>query len=186
MSGRIVLREGDITAEAVDAIVNAANEKLLLGSGVAGAIRSRGGPAIQQECDAHGPIAVGEAAVTGAGALPARFVIHAAGMPLGGQASEASVRSAMRAALARAKERGCRSVAVPAIGTGVGGVALQRCAEILLEEARAHLAGETSLEEIRFVLFGEPAYRVFEMVNDAAKVAAQMERLRTRGKGGSA
>jgi O-acetyl-ADP-ribose deacetylase (regulator of RNase III) len=186
MSGRIVLREGDITAEAVDAIVNAANERLLLGSGVAGAIRSRGGPSIQAECDAHGPIAVGDAAVTGAGAQPARFVIHAAGMPLGGQASEASVRSALRAALERAKERGCRSVAVPALGAGVGGVPLQRCAEILLEEARAHLAGATSLEEIRFVLFGEPAYRVFEMVNDAAKVAAQMERLRAREKGGSA
>jgi len=93
------------------------------------------------------------------------------------------VRSAMRAALARAREHGCRSVAVPAIGAGVGGVPLQRCAEILLEEAREHLAGETSLEEIRFVLFGEPAYRVFEMVNDAAKVAAQMERLRSRPPG---
>jgi O-acetyl-ADP-ribose deacetylase (regulator of RNase III) len=183
MSGRIVLLEGDITAQAVDAIVNAANSQLVLGAGVAGAIRSRGGPEIQAECDRIGPIAVGEAAVTGAGALPARFVIHAAGMPLGGEASEASVRSAMRAALARARERGCRSVAVPAIGAGVGGVPLQRCAEILLEEARGHLAGETSLEEIRFVLFGEPAYRVFEMVNDAAKVAAQMERLRSRPTG---
>ena len=169
MSGRIVLLEGDITAQAVDAIVNAANSQLVLGSGVAGAIRSKGGPEIQAECDRIGAIAVGEAAVTGAGKLPARFVIHAAGMPPGGQASEASVRSAMRAALARAREQGCESVAVPAIGAGVGGVPLQRCAEILLEEARQHLAGDTSLTEIRFVLFGEPAYRVFEMVNDAAQ-----------------
>ena len=183
MSGRIVLLEGDITAQAVDAIVNAANSELVLGSGVAGAIRSKGGPEIQAECARIGAIAVGEAAVTGAGRLPARFVIHAAGMPPGGRASEASVRSAMRAALERARERGCRSVAVPAIGAGVGGVPLQRCAEILLEEARQHLAGETSLTEIRFVLFGEPAYRVFEMVNDAAKVAAQMERLRSRPTG---
>jgi O-acetyl-ADP-ribose deacetylase (regulator of RNase III) len=183
VSGRIVLREGDITAEAVDAVVNAANSELKLGSGVAGAVRSKGGPSIQAECDRLGPIALGEAAVTGAGNLPARFVIHAAGMPLGGQASEASVRSAMRAALARAHEQRCRTIAVPALGAGVGGVALQRCAEILLEEARAHLAGDTSLEEIRFVLFGEPAYRVFEMVNDAAKVAAQMERLRSRTPG---
>jgi O-acetyl-ADP-ribose deacetylase (regulator of RNase III) len=183
MSGRIVLLEGDITAQEVDAIVNAANSQLVLGSGVAGAIRSKGGPEIQAECDRIGAIAVGEAAVTGAGQLPARFVIHAAGMPPGGQASEASVRSAMRAALERARERGCRSVAVPAIGAGVGGVPLQRCAELLLEEARQHLAGETSLTEIRFVLFGEPAYRVFEMVNDAAKVAAQMERLRARPTG---
>jgi len=183
MSGRITLLEGDITAQAVDAIVNAANNELVLGSGVAGAIRSRGGPGIQAECDRIGPIAVGEAALTGAGQLPARFVIHAAGMPLGGQASEASVRSAMCAALTHAREQGCRSVAVPAIGAGVGGVPLQRCAEILLEEARQHLAGDTTLEEIRFVLFGEPAYRVFEMVNDAGKVAAQMERLRSRTAG---
>jgi len=183
VSGRIVLLEGDITAQAVDAIVNAANSALVLGSGVAGAIRSKGGPAIQAECDRHGPIAVGEVALTGAGQLPARFVIHAAGMAPGGAASEASVRGSLRAALRLAREHGCRTVAVPAIGAGVGGLALQRCAEILLEEAREHLAGDTTLEEIRFVLFGEPAYRVFEMVNDAAKVAAQMERLRARSPG---
>jgi len=184
VSGRIVLLEGDLTAQAVDAIVNAANSALVLGAGVAGAIRARGGPTIQQECDRIGPIAVGEAAVTGAGELPARFVIHAAGMPPGGRATEESVRSAMRAALERARERRCRTVAVPAIGAGIAGFPLQRCAEILLEEARRHLDGETPVEEIRFVLFGEPAYRVFEMVNDAAKVAAQMERLRARPPGG--
>jgi O-acetyl-ADP-ribose deacetylase len=183
MAGRIVLLEGDITAQAVDAIVNAANSRLQLGSGVAGAIREKGGPSIQAECDRIGPIAVGEAAVTGAGDLPARFVIHAAGMALGGRADERSVRSAMRAALERAREKGCRTIAVPAIGAGIAGFPLQRCAEVLLEEAGRHLAGETSLEEIRFVLFGEPAYRVFEMVNDAAKVAAQMERLRSRRPG---
>jgi len=182
MSGRIVLLEGDLTEQAVDAIVNAANSRLQLGAGVAGAIRAKGGPSIQAECDRIGPIEVGEAAVTGAGELPARFVIHAAGMALGGGATEESVRSAMRAALERARERGCRIIAVPALGAGIAGFPLQRCAEVLLEEARRHLAGETSLEEIRFVLFGEPAYRVFEMVNDAAKVAAQMERLRARPK----
>lgn len=180
MSGRITLVEGDVTAQEVDAIVNAANSALQLGSGVAGAIRERGGPTIQEECDRHGPVEVGDAAVTGAGALPARFVIHAAGMPPEGSADEASVRGAMRRSLELAREKGCRSVAVPALGAGVGGFPLQRCAEILVEEARRHLEGETSLEEIRFVLFGEPTYRVFEMVQDAAKVAAQMERLRSR------
>ena len=180
MRGRIVLREGDITEQEVDAIVNAANSALVLGAGVAGAIREKGGPSIQQECDAIGGIAVGDAVVTGAGRLRARFVIHAAGMPPGGRASEESIQSSMRASLACARERGCRTLAVPAIGAGVGGVSIQRCAEILLEEARRELASDTSLEEIRFVLFGEPAYRVFEMVNDAAKVAAQMERLRSR------
>jgi O-acetyl-ADP-ribose deacetylase (regulator of RNase III) len=180
MSGRIVLREGDLTEEAVDAVVNAANSALLLGAGVAGAIRAKGGPQVQAECDAHGPIAVGEAAITGAGALPARFVIHAASMAPGGGASEASVRSSFRHALALARARGLRTLAVPAIGAGIAGFPLQRCAEVLLEEARAHLAGETSVEEIRFVLYGEPAYRVFEMVNDAAKVTEAMARVRPR------
>jgi O-acetyl-ADP-ribose deacetylase (regulator of RNase III) len=180
VTGRIVLREGDITEQEVDAIVNAANSDLILGAGVAGAIRQKGGPTIQQECDRIGPIAVGDAAVTGAGELPARFVIHAAGMPPGGVATEESVRSAMRRSLELAREKQCRTVAVPAIGAGIAGFPLQRCAEILLEEARAHLEAGGGVEEIRFVLFGEPTYRVFEMVDDAAKVAAQMERLDKR------
>jgi O-acetyl-ADP-ribose deacetylase (regulator of RNase III) len=178
MSGRIVLREGDVTEEAVDAIVNAANSALQLGAGVAGAIRRKGGPTIQEECDAIRPIEVGGAAVTGAGELPARWVIHAASMPPGGSASEDSVRGAMRRSLELAAERGCRTLAVPAIGGGIAGLALQRCAEILIEEARRHLAGETPLEEIRFVLFGEPAYRVFEGALDAARIAEQVARLR--------
>jgi len=177
---RIELAEGDITEQDVDAIVNAANSALALGSGVAGAIRDKGGPSIQRECDAHGAIEVGGAAITGAGALRARFVIHAAGMPPGGRATEESVRSAVRRSLELASERGLRSVAFPAIGAGVGGLSLQRCAEISLEEARRHAEGPTPLELIRFVLYGEPAYRVFEMTNDAAKVAAQMQRLRAR------
>ena len=180
MAGRIAIREGDITEQQVDAIVNAANSQLVLGGGVAGAIREKGGPAIQAECDALGPIEVGDAAVTTAGRLPARYVIHAAGMELGGRASEDSIRRSVRRSLALASERGCRSIAIPAIGAGIGGFSLQRCAEILLEEARSHLCGETQLEEIRFVLFGEPTFRVFEMVNDAARVREQMERLRGR------
>jgi len=180
VTGRIVLREGDITDQDVDAIVNAANSALVLGAGVAGAIRQRGGPTIQEECDRIGPIEVGGAAVTGAGDLPARFVIHAAGMPPGGVATEESVRSAMRRSLELAREKQCRTVAVPAIGAGIAGFPLQRCAEILLEEARAHLEAGGGVEEIRFVLFGEPIFRVFEMVDDAAKVAAQMERLENR------
>ena len=176
----MTLVEGDITEQAVDAIVNAANSSLQLGAGVAGAIRERGGPAIQAECDEIGPIEVGDAAVTGAGALPARFVIHAAGMALGGHASEDAVRRAARRSLSLASERGCRSIAVPAIGAGIGGFSPQRCAEVLLEEARAHLAGPTSLEEIRFVLRGEPSYRIFEGAKDAIAVREQIERMRRR------
>jgi len=172
--------QGDLTQQPVDALVNAANSRLVLGAGVAGAIRQRGGPEIQAECDAIGPIDLGDAAVTGAGNLKARWVIHAAGMPPGGSATESSIHASVRRSLELAREKGCRSVAIPAIGAGIGGFPAQRCAEILLAEARAHLAGETTLEEIRFVLFGEPAYRVFEMVNDAAKVEAQMRKLQGR------
>ena len=130
MNGRIAIREGDVTAQEVDAIVNAANSALVLGAGVAGAIRAKGGPSIQAECDAHGPVAVGEAAVTGAGDLPARFVIHAASMPPGGSASEASVRSSMRRALELAPRarsahdrgagdrRGHRGLPAPALRRG--------------------------------------------------------------------
>jgi O-acetyl-ADP-ribose deacetylase len=176
--GRILLSEGDLTAAAVDAIVNAANTELALGSGVAGAIRERGGPAIQKACDAHGPVPLGGAALTTAGDLPARFVIHAAAMEPGGRVSEESLRNATRASLALARREKLRSIAFPAVGTGVGGFPLQRCAEVMLEESRAHLAGETSLESIQFVLYGEPAYRVFEMVNDAERVRAGLARLR--------
>jgi len=180
VTGRIVLCEGDITEQAVDAIVNAANSKLVLGAGVAGAIRQRGGPEIQAECDAIGPIELGDAAVTGAGNLNARWVIHAAGMPPGGSATESSIHASVRRSLELAREKGCRSVAIPAIGAGIGGFPAQRCAEILLAEARAHLAGETTLEEIRFVLFGEPIYRVFEAAHDATKISEQMAKLRSR------
>jgi O-acetyl-ADP-ribose deacetylase (regulator of RNase III) len=175
--GRILLSEGDITALAVDAIVNAANTDLVLGSGVAGAIREKGGPSIQAECDAIGPIRLGEAALTGAGKLAARHVIHAAAMEPGSRTSEASLRAATRASLDLARAARLRSIAFPAIGTGVGGFPVQRCAEVMLEEVRAHLAGDTTLEEVHFVLFGEPTYRVFEMVNDAERVRATLARL---------
>ena len=177
---RIVLLEGDLTDQEVDAIVNAANSALVLGSGVAGAIASRGGAEIADECAGIGPIEVGEAVLTGAGALPAGCVIHAAGMQPGGEASAESVRKAVRSALELAARHGLRTIALPAIGAGVGGLPLQRCAEISLEQAREFAETESSLEEIRFVLYGEPAYRVFEMVQDAAKVEAQMRKLRGR------
>ena len=177
--GKIVLKEGDITEENVDAIVNAANSALVLGDGVAGAIREKGGPAIQAACYRIGSIALGDAVLTEAGELTARYVIHAAGMDPGGTAQEESVRSSVRRSLELARDKGLCSIAIPAIGAGIGGFSMQRCAEVLLEEAQAHLDEPTSLEEIRFVLFGEPAYRMFEMVQDASKIQAQMERLKS-------
>jgi O-acetyl-ADP-ribose deacetylase (regulator of RNase III) len=175
---RIRLEVSDITEAKVDAIVNAANSELKLGSGVAGAVRVKGGPSIQAECDAIGPIELGSAAITGGGDLAATYVIHAASMRLGGSTSEDSLRSSVRRSLEIANEKGLRSIAFPAVGTGVGALSLQRCAEIMLEEARRHLDAGTSLEEIRFVLFEEQAYRVFEQVQDAARIQAQLDRMR--------
>ncbi len=177
---RITLLEGDISSQEVDALINAANASLVLGSGVAGAIRERGGPSIQAQCDANGPIEVGRAAVTGGGDLPASQVIHAAVMEIGGVASEEAVRASLSHALDLACELGCRTLACPALGTGVGGLAMQRCAEISFEQVEASFKRGAEFEEVRFVLFGEPAYRVFEMVRDAARVSEQMERIRQR------
>src|SRR6185295_13146168 len=130
MPASIALTKGDITALDVDAIVNAANEHLQLGSGVAGAIRRRGGPAIQRECDRIGHCPVGGAVVTGGGDLPARWVIHAVG-PVwrGGSAGEEDLlASAVRSSLERAEEIGAKSIALPAISTGIYGFPLDRAA----------------------------------------------------------
>lgn len=145
----------------MDAIVNAANNDLMLGGGVAGAIRSRGGPSIQAECDKIGPIRIGEAAITGAGRLPARHVIHAASMRLGERTSESGLRDATRNSLRLAAEHGLKSIAFPAVGTGIAGFPLERCAEVMLAEARDHLRRPTSLERIEFVLFDETAREIF-------------------------
>ncbi|HZC45841.1 MAG TPA: macro domain-containing protein, partial [Candidatus Acidoferrum sp.] len=112
---KIGLRQGDLTDADVDAIVNAANNDLMLGGGVAGAIRVKGGPTIQQECDRVGPIALGEAAITGAGKLRARHVIHAASMRLGESTAEANLRAATRNSLMRADENSLKTIAFPAI-----------------------------------------------------------------------
>jgi len=130
------IAKGDLTTFEGDAIVNAANDRLILGSGVAGAIRKKGGPEIQEECDRHGPIRVGEAAVTKAGRLPVRYVIHAA--VLGAEpASYDTVRRATRSALAKARELGIRTVAFPLLGTGVGGLEAHEVARIMIEEFKS-------------------------------------------------
>jgi O-acetyl-ADP-ribose deacetylase (regulator of RNase III) len=159
---KIVLRQGDLTDADVDAIVNAANNDLMLGGGVAGAIRVKGGPAIQQECDRIGPIALGEAAITGAGRLRARHVIHAASMRLGESTSEANLRAATRNSLKRGNENSLKTIAFPAIGTGIAGFPIERCAQVMLEEVRAHLGGPTTLERVEFVLLDRPTFEVFE------------------------
>lgn len=158
---KILLQQGDITDADVNAVVNAANTHLQLGAGVAGAIRRKGGSTIQQECDAIGPIPLGEAVTTNGGQLPARYVIHAASMHLGGLTTEASLRDATVNSLTRAVDKQLISIAFPALGTGIAGFPLDRCAQIMLAEVRKHLASQTTLQRILFVLFDDVALKVF-------------------------
>ena len=161
---KIVLLQGDLTETDVDAIVNAANNDLQLGGGVAGAIRRKGGEAIQRECDSIGSIPIGGAAITTGGKLLARFVIHAASMQLGGETTAHALRSSTAHALRIAAERGLRSIAFPAVGTGIAGFPIPECARIMLGEVVEHLKKPTSLEKIRFVLFDAHALSEFEKV----------------------
>jgi O-acetyl-ADP-ribose deacetylase (regulator of RNase III) len=154
--------EGDLVDQHVDAIVNAANNDLVLGAGVAGAIRKRGGLAIQRECDAHGPVNVGEAAITGAGDLPAHHVIHAASMALGGRTTADSLKSSMDHSFRLAREHGVRSIAIPAVGTGIAGFPMDECARVMAMSLHDALRNGWAPEEVRFVLFGGPAKETFE------------------------
>ena len=154
--------EGDITELEVDAIANAANTDLRHGGGVAGAISRAGGPSIQAESDRLASIELGEAVATGAGELPARWVIHAATMHLGGPTSADAIRAATASALRVADELGARSLGLVAFGTGVGGFPVADAARIEVEEVRRHLEGESGLERIVFCLFGEPARAAFQ------------------------
>jgi O-acetyl-ADP-ribose deacetylase len=162
MPAKIYFLKGDITNMEVDAIVNAANNDLMLGAGVAGAIRRKGGPRIQEECDRIGSIRLGEAAVTPGGNLKAYYVVHAASMRLGGQTTAESLRSATRNSLLRAEEKGFKTIAFPAIGTGVAGFPMNECADIMLREVFEHLKSRTSLEKIYFVLYDDAALKMFE------------------------
>ncbi|HYL59278.1 MAG TPA: macro domain-containing protein [Candidatus Acidoferrales bacterium] len=165
---KIQIRQGDLTEADTDAIVNAANNDLMLGGGVAGAIRAKGGPTIQNECNRIGPIALGEAAITGAGLLKARHVIHAASMRLGEATSEANLRASTRNSLRLASENSLKSIALPAIGTGIAGFPIERCAQVMIEEVRRHLSGATTLERVEFVLFDRRALEAFERALRAA------------------
>jgi O-acetyl-ADP-ribose deacetylase (regulator of RNase III) len=151
--------EGDITALDVDAIANAANNRLWMGAGVAGAIKRAGGEEIEQEAVAKGPIEVGDALATGGGRLAARHVIHGAVMGQDLRTNAELVARTTRRCLALADELACRSLALPAFGTGVGGFPLDECATIMVREARAY--EPQSLERVVFAVFGHEAERVF-------------------------
>ena len=159
---QIEILQGDITEADVDGIVNAANNDLELGGGVAGAIRRKGGPAIQEECHRIGPIPLGEAAITGGGNLKAKYVIHAASMQLGGRTTAENLEASTRNSLRRAGEKGLRSIAFPAVGTGIAGFDTKQCAEIMLGIASELREGGTSLERIVFVLFDKMSLEIFQ------------------------
>lgn len=162
MTATVEVLETDITTLAVDAIANAANTRLLHGGGVAGAIVRAGGRAIQEESDRKAPVGLGEAVATGAGELPARWVIHAATMELGGPTSADIIRRATAATLWKAEELNARSLALVAFGTGVGGFPLDEAAAIEVEEVRRHLEAGSRLERIVFAVRGDAARGAFE------------------------
>ena len=158
------LAEGDITELDTDAIVNAANSSLILGAGVAGAIRAKGGPAIQRECDEIGGCPVGGAVITGGGNLKAQHVIHAVGPRKGEGDEEEKLKNATLNSLKVADDNGLKSIGYPAISTGVYGFPIERCAEIMLSATIDYLQGETGLEKVVYCLYGQEAFGVFEGV----------------------
>jgi O-acetyl-ADP-ribose deacetylase (regulator of RNase III) len=160
------LVQGDITGMETDAIVNAANESLAHGGGVAGAISRRGGPEIQRESNAwvqkHGRVPTGSAAITSGGKLPARYVIHAVGPVYDGTPRSAEkLASALRSSLALAEEHGLKSIALPAISTGIFGYPLDEAARVMLSETIEYLDGQTGLERVIFCLYGQVAFDGF-------------------------
>jgi O-acetyl-ADP-ribose deacetylase (regulator of RNase III) len=158
----IEVRQSDITKLEVDAIANAANTDLRHGGGVAGAIVRAGGRVIQEESKALAPIGLGEAVATTAGEMPAKWVIHAATMRLGGPTSAEIIRTATASTLAKAEELGAKSIGLVAFGTGVGGFPVDEAARIEVQEARRHLSGSSDLERVVFAVFGEEARHAFE------------------------
>ena len=151
--------EGDITELDVDAVANAANNELWMGAGVAGAIKRAGGAEIEQEAVAQAPISVGQAVATGAGNLNAKHVVHAAVMGQDLQTSAELISQATRRTLEVADELGARSLAMPAFGTGVGGFPVERCAELMVTEARAF--EPENRERVVFAVFGHDAEHAF-------------------------
>lgn len=153
--------EGDLTELDIDAIVNPANEELQLGGGVAGAIKKKGGPAIQEECNRIGHTPVGQAVMTVAGDLPAKHVIHTVGPQMGEGDEDRKLSTAVRSALALADRHGLKSIGLPAVSTGSFGFPMDRAARIMLTEIHRYLQGGTKIERVAVVLHDEDAFKTF-------------------------
>jgi len=163
----VELVQGDITDMDTEAIVNAANTSLQLGGGVAGAIRRKGGPTIQEECDRIGGTFVGGAVITTGGNLKAKYIIHAAGPKTGEQDENNKLKMATLNSLKLADENKVRSISFPAISTGIFGFPIGRCAMIMLGTVLDYLRGQfekkpTVLERVVFCLYTASDYKVFE------------------------
>lgn len=159
--GSVDVIKGDITDYDGEGIVNAANNHFWMGGGVAGAIKRKGGVVIEEEAMKEGPKPVGEAVITTAGSLSAKYVIHAAVMGQDLQTDSEKIRKATRSSLIMAEANGIRSLAFPALGTGVGGFPLQTAASIMMKEARTFLNEAKVLKRVTFVLFDEEAFHTF-------------------------
>jgi len=158
---KIRLLIGDITQQATDAIVNAANSRLIHGGGVAGAIVRKGGRSIQDESCRKAPIPVGQAVITGAGSLPCKYVIHAIGPQMGEGDEDQKLKNATLNCLRIAEENNLSSIAFCAISTGIFGYPMDRCAQIMLSNTIHHLKGQTGLNEVIFCLYDQKAYNIF-------------------------
>jgi len=161
-NSEIELLQGDITESNSDAIVNAANAQLILGAGVAGAIRAKGGPSIQEECHAIGHCPVGGAVVTGGGGLKARYVIHAVGPRQGEGDEEEKLKNATLNSLKVADQNNCKTISFPAISTGIFGFPVDGCARVMLTTTKEYLSGPTNIERVVFALFDDKSLKAFE------------------------
>jgi O-acetyl-ADP-ribose deacetylase (regulator of RNase III) len=155
--------QGDITDQEVDTIVNAANDQLWMGAGVAGAIKRKGGKEIEDEAMKKGPIPIGEAVVTSAGKLKAKYVIHAAVMGQDLITNEEYIKNATLNSLKKTEKLKIESIAFPAFGTGVGGFPIDRCAQIMLDQVKEFSKGAKYLKEILFVLFDKRSYGLWRV-----------------------
>ncbi len=170
---KLQLMEGDITELTVDAIVNAANTQLILGGGVAGAIREKGGPSIQEQCRRAGGTFVGGAVITGAGNLKAKHVIHAVGPRMGEGDEDSKLENATKNSLQLAVDNNLNSVAFPAISTGIFGFPIERCATIMIHATKKFMEKNKAPFLVIFCLWGEDNYRIFnKSVNEFINAGA--------------